>query len=193
MPLTFLTADHDPVAPVSGRDQPLPYDERASWRRPYRPGPWRVAGAAVLLLLTSYVLISAVIIAMAGQLSGAAVFAGLAALVTVVALRMLRMGVWVSREGLRQVGLLYTVTLPWTGIATVRTAQQPVKWLGLPRTVQGQALEVVRTRAGSPLRTVLTTHNADFLNRGEAFDQAADVIEGWADESRRTGGFRTGT
>jgi hypothetical protein len=59
-----------------------------------------------------------------------------------------------------------------------------VRWLGLPRTVQGQALVVVRARDGQPLRTLLTDHNADFLARPEAFDRAADVIEGWAAESR---------
>lgn len=182
MPLTFLTADRDPVA--SDEDRPLPYEDRSRWRRPYRPGPWRVAEAALLLLLTSYVLISAVIIAMAGQLSGAAVFAGLAALLTATSLRLLRMGVWVSSHGLRQVGLLYTVTLPWAGVAAVRTAQQPVRWLGLPRTVQGQALVVVRARGGAPLRAQITTHSADFLGRTEAFERAADVIEGWAAESR---------
>jgi hypothetical protein len=183
VPLTFLTADRDPVGPASDAD-PLPYEERARWRRPYRLGPWRVAGAAMLLLLTSYVLISAVILAMAGQLDGALVFAGLAALVTATALRLLRMGVWVGADGLRQVGLLYTVTLSWSKISAVRTAQQPVKWLGFPRTVQGQAVQVIRARGGAPLRNVLTTHNADFLNRPEAFDQAADVVEGWAAESR---------
>ena len=183
MPLTFLTADHDPVAPASDGDRPLPHDERVRWRRPYRPGPWRVAGSAVLLLFTSYVLISAVIVAMTGKVSGALVFLGVAAVMTLTALRLLRMGVWVNKDGLRQVGLLYTVTLPWSEVAAVRTAQQPVKWLGMPRTVQGQALQVVRV-GGAPLRNVLTTHNADFLNRPGAFDRAADVIEGWAAEAR---------
>jgi hypothetical protein len=192
VPLTFLTADHDPVAPASAPDSPLPHDDRARWRRPYRLGPWRVAGAAVTLLLTSYVLISAVVIAMAGQAAGAAVFAGLATAMTAAALRLLRMGVWVSGEGLRQVGLLYTVTLAWQDVATVRTAQQPVRWLGLPRTLQGQALVVVRARGGAPLRAQLTTHNADFLNRPESFDRAADVIEGWWAEARGVQGPRTG-
>ncbi|THA24193.1 hypothetical protein E4198_05070 [Streptomyces sp. RKND-216] len=184
MPLNFLTADHAPVVPAHDADRPLPHEERARWRRPYRLGPWRVAGAAVVLLLTSYVLISAVILAVAGQLTGAAAFAAVAALMTAAALRALRMGVWVSDAGLRQVGPLYTVTLPWAEVSAVRTAQQPVKWLGLPRTVQGQALVVERTRGGSALRTQLTTHNADFLNRPEAFDRAADVIEGWSAEAR---------
>ncbi|GAB2821350.1 hypothetical protein [Streptomyces daliensis] len=195
MPLPFLTADRESSAPAAAADEtPLPYEDRDHWRRPYRPGPWRVAGGALLLLLASYVLISAVLIGVAGNVSGAAVCLGIAALVIAFALRLLRIGVWVSAHGLRQVGLFYTVTLPWASIAAVRTAQQPVKWLGLPRTLQGQALSVVRTREGAgegkddgegePLRTLLTDHNADFLGRREAFDQAADVIEAWAAEPR---------
>ena len=63
----------------------------------------------------------------------------------------------------------------------MRTVQQPVRWLGLPRTVQGQALLLVRhgrARAAAPL---LTDHNADFLSRAEAFDRAADTVEAWGD------------
>lgn len=183
MPLTFLTADRDTAAPGSPGDAPLPYEDRDRWRRPYRPGPWRVAGGALLLLLTSYLLISALIIAMAGTLPGAALCAGVAALVIAFALRLLRMGVWVSARGLRQVRLLRTVTLGWHEVGAVRTAQQPVRWLALPRTVQGQALVVAPAGEGEPPRTLLTDRNADFLARPAAFDRAADVIESWAAES----------
>ncbi|AXK35389.1 hypothetical protein DVA86_24820 [Streptomyces armeniacus] len=205
MPLTILTADRelDDDASALAGEAPPPFEERDEWRRPYRPGPWRVAGGALLLLLASYLLISTVIIAFAGALPGAAVCAAAAAAVIALALRLLRVGVWVSAHGLRQVGIFYTVTLEWREVAAVRTAQQPVRWLGLPRTVQGQALVVVRAAGaggahqvpqgaaaygqgaeGEPLRTLLTDHNADFLNRTESFDRAADVIEAWADESR---------
>jgi hypothetical protein len=67
----------------------------------------------------------------------------------------------------------------------VRTVQQPVRWLGLPRTVQGQALLLERrgrTADGAPL--LMSTHNLDFLGRTEAFDRAADSVEAWADEYR---------
>lgn len=193
MPLTFLTADRDHADPTA-EEPPLPFEERDQWRRPYRPGPWRVAGAALLLLLASYLLISALIIAFAGALTGAGVCVGTAAVVIVLAVRILRVGVWVSAHGLRQVGVFYTVTLRWREVAAVRTAQQPVRWLGLPRTVQGQALVIVRATgggaAGGPeqtLRTLLSDHNADFLGRPEGFDRAADVIEGWTAESRSAG------
>ncbi|MGX2994176.1 hypothetical protein JNUCC64_07715 [Streptomyces sp. JNUCC 64] len=184
MPLPFLTADRafDEVSD----DVALPFDDRDRWRRPYRPGPWRVGAAALLLLLASYVLFAAMIMAVADSLPGAAVCVAVALLVIAVSLRLLRMGAWVSARGVRRVGFLTTVTFPWEKVGSLRTAQQPVRWLGLPRTVQGQAL--LLTRSGDRSDAVvplLTTHNADFLARGHAFDRAADGVEVWADEYRR--------
>ncbi|MGB8944436.1 MAG: hypothetical protein WCD21_30030, partial [Streptomyces sp.] len=135
----------------------------------------------------SFVLVAAVIIAFADSLAGAAICAGLAVAVIVSALRLLRMGTWVSAHGLRRVAFLTTQTVPWAQVVAVRTAQQPVRWLGLPRTVQGQALILVRRdqqAEGQP--PLLTDRNADFLARYEAFNRAADSIEVWADEYRRT-------
>ena len=43
MPLPFLTADRTFEA---ASESALPYDDRDRWRRPYRPGPWRVGVAA---------------------------------------------------------------------------------------------------------------------------------------------------
>ncbi|MDG9704466.1 hypothetical protein [Streptomyces sp. DH37] len=182
MPLHFLTADGELDAITS--DAPLPYEERERWRRPYRPGPWRVAGAALALLLAAYMLMSTLVIAMAGTLVEAVVCVAVAALVITYALRLLRVGVWVSAHGIRQVGLFSTTTVAWRDVAAVRTVQQPVKWLGMPRTVQGQAL-LVEPRGREALRPVLTDHNADFLSASDSFDQAADVVEGWAAENRR--------
>lgn len=184
MPLPFLTADRafDEVAD----DLALPFDDRDRWRRPYRPGPWRVALAALVLLLASYVLVAAVIIAVTGSRSAAVACLGASLLIILCALRLLRMGVWVSARGLRRVGFLYTNTVPWQRVVAVRTVQQPVRWLGLPRTVQGQALVLVRKdRAAGTLPPLLTSHNSDFLARTEAFDRAADAVEVWADEYRR--------
>ncbi|MEV0375282.1 phage holin family protein [Streptomyces sp. NPDC050636] len=184
MPLPFLTADRDLDFDHSAAESaPLPHDEPDHWRRPYRPGPWRVGTAAVVLLLASFVLLSAMVIALAGSLPGAAVCVVVGALLIVLAVRLLRVGLWVSASGLRQVGLLRTTTEPWRAVASVRTVQQPVRWLGLPRTVQGQALIVHRTQ-GEPLRVIVTDHNSDFLSRPEAFEQAADVLEAWAAEYR---------
>ncbi|MFJ6186363.1 hypothetical protein [Streptomyces sp. NPDC092295] len=179
MPLPFLTADR---AFDATDDVALPFDDHDHWRRPYRPGPWRVVAAALLLLLASFVLLAAMIIAFAGALSGATVCLVVAGVVIAVALRLLRAGTWVSRHGVRRVGLLLTKTVSWDQVTAVRTVQQPVRWLGLPRTVQGQALVLVR-RQGEPMQ-LLTDHNADFLSRGEAFDRAADTVEAWGDEYR---------
>ncbi|MER6999505.1 hypothetical protein [Streptomyces sp. NPDC000410] len=181
MPLPFLTADRAFDA-TDDEAAALPFDDHDQWRRPYRPGPWRVAAAAMLLLLASYVLLAAVIILFAGALPGASVCFGIAALVIATALRLLRIGTWVSRHGVRRVGFLSTTTVPWGRVAEVRTLQQPVRWLGLPRTVQGQVLLLVR-EGGEPL-PLLTDRNADFLSRVEAFDRAADTVEAWAAEYR---------
>lgn len=183
MTLPFLTADSDAGASEAA-DEALPHGAREHWRRPYRPGPWRVAGGAVLLLIASYLLFSALIIALAGGTSGAWVCLAVAAAVITLALRLLHAGVWVSAQGLRRAGLLTTVTLPWREVESVRTTQQPVRWLGLPRTVQGQALCLMRVSGPREPRTLLTDHTADFLGRREAFERAADVVEGWAAESR---------
>jgi hypothetical protein len=183
VPLPFLTADR---AFDAAEDVALPFDDRDHWRRPYRPGPWRVGVAAIALLLASYVLIAAVIIALTGSVSEAGVVFGIAVVVIVGALRLLRMGVWVSAQGLRQVGFLLTRTTPWERVVAVRTVQQPVRWLGLPRTVQGQALLLVRRdRGAEDAPTLLTTHNADFLARPGSFDRAADAVEAWADQYRQ--------
>ncbi|MFF7167683.1 hypothetical protein ACFZBP_40990 [Streptomyces sp. NPDC008086] len=183
MPLPFLTADR---AFETADDVALPFDDLDRWRRPYRPGPWRVGVAALWLLLASYVLFAAVVIALTGTVTGAAAVFGIALAIIAGALRLLRMGVWVSARGLRQVRFLVTRTVPWEQVVAVRTVQQPVRWLGLPRTVQGQALMLVqRGRAAGDMPTLMTTHNTDFLARVTAFDRAADAVEVWASENTR--------
>ncbi|GHH96391.1 hypothetical protein [Streptomyces capillispiralis] len=184
MPLPFLTADR---AFDTADDVALPYDDRDRWRRPYRPGPWRVGAAALLLLLASFVLFAAVIIAATAPLSSAGTVFALALAAVAGALRLLRMGVWVSARGLRQVVFFSTRTTPWEQVGAVRTVQQPVRWLGLPRTVQGQALVLTRQgRGAGALPPLLTSHNADFLHRDQlAFDRAADSVEAWTAEYGR--------
>ncbi|MEU9763372.1 hypothetical protein AB0D98_27395 [Streptomyces sp. NPDC047987] len=182
MPLPFLTDDR--AFDAGAEDVAPPFDDHDSWRRPYRPGPWRVAAAAALLLLASFILLAGVITAFAGAVSGAVVCLGLAAAVIASALRLLRMGAWVSRHGVRRVRFFTTTTVSWDRVSTVRTVQQPVRWLGLPRTVQGQALVVVR-RGVEAMEPLLTDGNADFLGRPDAFDRAADTVEVWGDEYRR--------
>lgn len=184
MPLPFLTTD-------SARDQHAPRSGAATaprageqWRRPYGLGSCRVATAALLLVLTTYLLVAAVIVDAAGSGSRAAVLTGLGVLVIAIAVRLLRVGVWVSGDGLRLVTLSRTRTLAWDRVAAVRTTQQPVRWLSLPRTVQGQALVVLGDN-GDELPTPLTDRSPDFLGRPESFDIAADAIEDWATVLRR--------
>ncbi|WP_338687154.1 hypothetical protein QD712_40125 [Streptomyces acidiscabies] len=179
MPLPFLTAERtfDTV------EEALPFVGRERWRRPYRPGPWRVGVAAVWLLVASFVLFAAVLIALTGSVSEALAVFVTAAAVIACALRLLRMGVWVSARGLRHVGFLVTRTVAWSDVSGVRTVQQPVRWLGVPRTVQGQAL-VLSRRGAEGVAVLLTSHNADFLARTEAFERAADTVEAWAAENR---------
>ncbi|MEU6818899.1 hypothetical protein [Streptomyces sp. NPDC046860] len=183
MPLPFLTADRTFEA---DDESSLPYDDRDRWRRPYRPGPWRVGGVALGLLFSSFVLFGAVLTALTGTTASAGFIFLFAAAIILSALRVLRMGVWVSAQGLRHVGFLVTRTVPWQRVVSLRTAQQPVRWLGLPRTVQGQALTLVRDdRAPDDTPPLLTTHTLDFLNRPAGFDLASDTIEAWAAECRR--------
>ncbi|MCB5182300.1 PH domain-containing protein [Streptomyces antimicrobicus] len=185
MPLPFLTADsacdaQDPDSP-DPRDHALPYEDADRWRRPYRPGPLRVAIGAVLLLISSFMLLATMIIAFAGAWAAAAVC--LVAALTVIGgtLRLLASGVRVNGTGLRRTTVLSTRTIPWQDLAELRTAQQPVRWMGLPRTVQGQAL-VLKVRGGGEPLVLLTDHNTDFLSRPEAFDRAAEAVQGWADD-----------
>ncbi|MGW4025407.1 hypothetical protein [Streptomyces sp. NPDC005009] len=184
MPLPFLTADR---AFDTADDVALPYDDRDRWRRPYRPGPWRVGAAALLLLLASFVLFAAVIIAATATPASAGTVFAIALVGVAGALRLLRMGVWVSSRGLRHVAFVSTRTTSWEQVVSVRTVQQPVRWLGLPRTVQGQALTLARRgRSAESSAPLLTSHNADFLGRDQlAFDRAADTVEAWAAEYRR--------
>uniref|UniRef100_A0AAU2JWZ5 PH domain-containing protein n=1 Tax=Streptomyces sp. NBC_00049 TaxID=2903617 RepID=A0AAU2JWZ5_9ACTN len=181
MPLPFLTADG--ASDVDDDDAVLAHEDPDRWRRPYRPGPWRVAIAALLLLLSAFMLLATMIIAFAGAWTGAAGCLVAALAVVGSAVQILRAGVWVSPKGLRRVGFFTTRSIAWNEISAIRTVQQPVRWLGLPRTVQGQAL-TASARSGAELPVLLTDHNADFLSRAEAFDRAADAIEAWAEEYR---------
>ncbi|MEU7605895.1 hypothetical protein AB0B78_28780 [Streptomyces sp. NPDC040724] len=183
MPLPFLTADG--ASDADDDDEVLAHADHDRWRRPYRPGPWRVAIAALLLLLSAFMLLATMIIAFAGAWGGACVCLAAALAVVGSAVQTLRAGVWVSRTGLRHVGFIVTRTVKWSEIAEVRTVQQPVRWLGLPRTVQGQALTMSRCDGAEPaVPVLLTDHNADFLSRAEAFDRAADTVGAWVDEYR---------
>jgi hypothetical protein len=184
VPLPFLTTEgaHEEHPPQPDAVRARRAGER--WHRPYAVGPHRVATAAVLLVLTTYLLIASLVVDLAGNGARSVVLLCAAVLVTATALRLLRVGVWVSGDGLRVVTLMWTTTLGWDEIGSVRTAQQPVRWLAMPRTVQGQALLIHRVD-GSEVPVVLTDRSPDFFGHTERFDVAADTIEDWAAVLRR--------
>ena len=107
MPLPFLTADR--AFDEAAEDVALPFDDRDRWRRPYRPGPWRVGVAALWSCCSPRTCCSRrSIIALAGTCTGAGVVLGIARRSSsLCALRLLRVGVWVSARGLRRVGFLH--------------------------------------------------------------------------------------
>lgn len=181
MPLPFLTADR--AFDADAEDIALPFDDHDSWRRPYRPGPWRVAAAATLLLLASFVLLAAMIITFAGSLSGATVCFVVAGVVIACALRLLRVGAWVSLRRRTPGGLPPYDHRAVGGRRGGPHGAAAGEVARFPRTVQGQALIVVR-KGGEPLAPLVTDHNADFLARAEAFERATDSVEAWGDEYR---------
>ncbi|GHF55335.1 hypothetical protein [Streptomyces morookaense] len=166
MPLPFV----DAPAPAAPSPVSL-YEDPDRWRRPYRPGPLRVGGTALVLLLAAYVLCSALIIACAGAFLLAGMWGGVAVVLLVLAVRLVRTGIWVGPAGLRQIRLLSTRTLAWAEVGAVRVVEQPVRWLGLPRRVPGRALVV------EPFPVLVTDHGADFLERPLAFAEAASALQ----------------
>lgn len=179
MPVPFLAAAGGRDESTHPADDALPPRDEDRWRRPYRPGSWRVGGATLLLMSASCLLVAGVIVAAAGDRASAEGCVVAAVLLIGWALRLLRAGTWVSPYGLRTIRLLRTRTLPWERVGWVRTAQQPVRLLGLPRMVQGQALVVRPADGGEPL-VAMTDHDPDFLGHPLAFDLAADAVEDWA-------------
>ncbi|GAA0373220.1 hypothetical protein [Streptomyces blastmyceticus] len=94
MPLPFLTVDRGRAAAATAAE-PRPHEDEH--RVPsYRPGPRRVGGAALLLLLAAYLLFSALIVVLAGSLVIAGVCVAVAAVVITVAVRLVRAGIRLS-------------------------------------------------------------------------------------------------
>ncbi len=172
MPLLRQTASRRPRDPGGGRTAAPP---GPAWRRPYPPGPFRVGMSAALLVLVTFLLAGAALDGLAGADGDVVRMLAAAVLVTGVALRMLRVGLWIGPGGLRAVTLLRTSTVPWDRVASVRTVQQPVRWLSLPRRVQGQAV-VVRRTDGRALPELVTDSGPDFLGRRDRFGRAAEAF-----------------
>lgn len=154
----------------------------SQWRRPYSVGPCRVGGATLLLALCPMLLLGALVSYVADGTVRALVAGVLAVLLVALAVRTLRMGVWVSSRGLRYVTWFRTRTLSWSRIAGIRTRQEPVRVLGTPRRSNGQAVLVEMTD-GSVLEEVLSDHDADFLRRAEEFEETTAALLEWSRET----------
>ncbi|GHF74613.1 membrane protein [Streptomyces mashuensis] len=167
MPLPLKTAASLPDEAL------VPYDSRDRWRRPYRPGPVRVGGAALLLLPGGAGLCAAVIAALAALWVVAAVCAVLAAVLIAVAVRWVRAGIRVGPRGLRQTGVLRGRTVPWERVAGVAVVPVP----------RGRGIEV-RLAGGGALPVLVTDHGPDFARRPMAFAAAVAGLERWVAEFR---------
>jgi hypothetical protein len=100
--------------------------------------------------------------------------------------RVSRLGVYVGNGGLRYIGPLCTVIVPWSEVRGVRLAQ----WRpgGLLSFVPAQAVAIWIDRSdGAPVQTALTDKGAHFLGRLDAFERAFEAIRGEADR-RASGG-----
>ena len=114
MPLPFLTADR--AFDDDADDVALPFDDRDRWRRPYRPGPWRVGRRPRCCCCSPRSCCSRrVIIALAGAPVRRRRRASVSRWSSIAgALRLLRMGVWVSARGRAPGGLPQHPTVPGT-------------------------------------------------------------------------------
>lgn len=166
---------------------PAPAADR--WRRVARPGPLRVAVIVACVLGCAYLLLLAlVLVPVATGSVAAAAPVGVALLGAValaaLALRNLRIGVWVCDRGVRDVRLLSVATLTWSRLAALEVAQRSVRFGGVLPARRALAVVFIPDD-GKPNVTVVTAVSPDFLGRPEAFDMAVDAIERWCRDHRR--------
>lgn len=170
---------------------PGPVDDayvQRRWIRPYRPGPFRVALALALLAATAFVTLSGFITTLTlptrpERLLSGVVTLAMAGSLTVVAARVLSVGVWVNDFGIRILGLAHRRQLRWPEVADVRRVPGPARVLGTPLRRGGETVWLV-LQDGSDLETPLTDVGPDFLGRAEAYDMAAGAVERWFSETR---------
>jgi hypothetical protein len=90
--------------------------------------------------------------------------------------RLSRVGVYVGSGGLRYIGPLRTVTVPWSQVRGVRLG--PLRPFGAPHFVTSYATAIWIDRSGGdPVQTMLNDKGANFLLGGRgAFQQAYEAI-----------------
>jgi hypothetical protein len=177
-----------PERPIGPLDDAAVQDR---WIRPYRPGPFRVATCAALLaallLLTMAALLATFGSAGFAELGlrwliATMLFAGL----TFLLVRTFLGGAWVTDHGVRLVRPFSTRRWTWAEVADVRAVACAARLLGSPLRVPGRVVVVVLAD-GSDVETPVCDRSPDFLGRPEAFDMAADAVEGWLEQARRRG------
>jgi hypothetical protein len=169
-----------------------PLDEayqQVRWVRPYRPGPWRVALCALLLLVLLYGTAVALLALLRSESLADLVVRVLLVVAVFAAVvwglvRTYVCGVWVTDAGVRVVRPFGSREWTWAGVADVRSVPGAVRVLGTPVRARGEALVLVLAD-GTDVETPLTSRSPDFLGRPEAYDMAAGAVEGWLEQERR--------
>jgi hypothetical protein len=171
---------------------PGPVDDayvQTRWMRPYRPGLIRVATTVLLIAvlgLVAEVSLLTTFHAPDGATLVIRIVVTLALLVslTLVFSRCYLSGVWVTDQGVRVLRPLSTRVWTWQQITDVRSVRGPTRLLGSPLGVPGRGVVLVLAD-GSDISTPLSDRSPDFLGRPEAYDMAADAIEGWFELATR--------
>lgn len=138
-----------------------------SWVRPYTPGTGRwivIAWEAVALALLGWSTVG--LFHLTGH--GVRVLAcTLAAVWVVGAWRILQMGAYLSRDGLRLCGLLRSRTMRWQEIENVRLHKATHR-LG-PWEIESGMTVLIESRDGTTVNTELWAQGVDFHSRPKLF------------------------
>jgi hypothetical protein len=138
-----------------------------TWERPYDPGPGRwlvIAWEAMALTLLAWTTIRQFALSGHGL---TLVACALAALWVIGAHRILRMGAYVGRTGVRIDGLLSSHTLRWRDVAHVRlhrTTHRVGRW-----EIESGMTVLIERRDGRTLNTELWAEGVDFHARPKLF------------------------
>jgi hypothetical protein len=165
---------------------PGPVDDayaQTRWLRPYRPGLIRVITCLVLLAVLGLVLQTALLTTFAAGDVGTVVVRAAVAVALLVGLgtlfsRCYLSGLWVTDGKVRLVRPLSTKVWAWTDLADVRSVTGPARLLGTPLAIPGSRVLLVLAD-GSEVETPVSNRSPDFLGRPQAYEMAADAVEGW--------------
>jgi Bacterial PH domain len=144
------------------------------WRRPYSPGPgrwivvaWELFGLGLFGWSTAEVLRPSTPLSPLGI---ALLVAALSAVWVIFSYRILRMGVYVSDQGVRVYRLLGSRTVRWSEVDRIMV-RDTRHALG-PITVSGGMSVQIEPHEGTPIETTLWAEGIDFAFRRHAFHAA---------------------